>query len=517
MTRWRGAGSARPSCCSWRATCTGRWTSAGAWTLGQLATADLERALPLLLDMTDLVTAQPRRGHRHPAGREAGSDPRRRALVLALASDFVYGIRGGRRDAADRGDPLRRGGRSRRGRLPAPGPDQPDGGQGHRGRRAGHRAARPGRATGGRAATARLHDTADLHRGLWSRYTDDLDTARTALRPEHRPGPGRRATISRWPRSWPTWRRPRNWPATTRRRGARWTRPTPRPPGTTGRRCPGPRPRCELLIAAGRPGRRARPWPISACPTTADQPAAARFIGAWSAAGSAPGAATPRRGAALRAGRVVRRRVRVRRPRGTAGAGSPCWPRSMSPSGGSMMRGGSRPGSGRPANGWAGPALAGDAGRIDALAAAQAGDLDAGRRLARRGGHGARVVTAAPGAGPQPAGPGPDRAAPQGPQAVPRRAQPGAGPGPEMGHQPLLAQIERELPRVAAARSGDQLTVDRAAGRRPDRGRRDQPRGRRGAVRQRAHRRDPRRVHLPQARRAHPGRAGPPALRAPAR
>ena len=28
-----------------------------------------------------------------------------------------------------------------------------------------------------------------------------------------------------------------------------------------------------------------------------------------------------------------------------------------------------------------------------------------------------------------------------------------------MGHQPLLARIERELPRVAATRAGNQLTV----------------------------------------------------------
>src|SRR5215471_9623733 len=66
-----------------------------------LDTADLERALPLLVDMVDL-----RRG---PAAATAivtsaidaaGDDPRRRALVLALASDPEYGIRGKRRVAA---------------------------------------------------------------------------------------------------------------------------------------------------------------------------------------------------------------------------------------------------------------------------------------------------------------------------------------------------------------------------------------------------------------------------------
>ena len=67
----------------------------------RLTTEDLERALPLLVDLTDLVhgdaaaTAIVTR-----AVDTAGTDPRRRALVLALASDWVYGIRGGRRAAA---------------------------------------------------------------------------------------------------------------------------------------------------------------------------------------------------------------------------------------------------------------------------------------------------------------------------------------------------------------------------------------------------------------------------------
>ena len=67
----------------------------------RLATGDLERALPLLVDLTDLVhgdaaaTAIVTR-----AVDAAGTDPRRRALVLALASDFIYGIRGRRRAAA---------------------------------------------------------------------------------------------------------------------------------------------------------------------------------------------------------------------------------------------------------------------------------------------------------------------------------------------------------------------------------------------------------------------------------
>ena len=66
-----------------------------------LATADLERVLPLKANLIDVV--------RGPAAATAmvasmvhcaGTDPRRRALVLALASDVGYGIRGGRRAAA---------------------------------------------------------------------------------------------------------------------------------------------------------------------------------------------------------------------------------------------------------------------------------------------------------------------------------------------------------------------------------------------------------------------------------
>ena len=32
-----------------------------------------------------------------------------------------------------------------------------------------------------RVPIARLHDTADLHRGLWSQFAEDLATSRTAL------------------------------------------------------------------------------------------------------------------------------------------------------------------------------------------------------------------------------------------------------------------------------------------------------------------------------------------------
>ena len=150
--------------------------------LGDLTTADLERALPLLLDMTELVHgAAAATAIVIRAVDGAGPDPRRRALVLALASDVVYGIRDARREmaaeavrnaeaagpAADAslhralinllmanvsaGDGLDRALLDRAERIEA------------------------------RVPIARLHDTADLQRGLWSRYTEDLATARAAL------------------------------------------------------------------------------------------------------------------------------------------------------------------------------------------------------------------------------------------------------------------------------------------------------------------------------------------------
>src|SRR5262249_9554972 len=73
----------------------------GVLDIDRLATPDLERALPMLLDMADLArgsaaaTAIVAR-----AVDRAGDDPRRRAVALALAADYAYGIRGRRRAAA---------------------------------------------------------------------------------------------------------------------------------------------------------------------------------------------------------------------------------------------------------------------------------------------------------------------------------------------------------------------------------------------------------------------------------
>jgi DNA-binding CsgD family transcriptional regulator len=153
--------------------------------LDRLATADLEQALPLLLDLTDFIqgtaAATAIVTHAVGAARAGEAGPRRRALVLALASDVVYGIPRGRRDAA----------------IEAISCAEATGAPADA---ALHRAlvnlfiakvtAAEGLDTGllDRAARleaglppTRLHDSADMHRG-WCRYTEDLDTARSALR-----------------------------------------------------------------------------------------------------------------------------------------------------------------------------------------------------------------------------------------------------------------------------------------------------------------------------------------------
>src|SRR5262249_27935604 len=68
---------------------------------GSLQTRDLERALPLLVETADLVRgAEAATRIVTRAVDAAGPEPRRRALVLALASDHEYGIPHGRRAAA---------------------------------------------------------------------------------------------------------------------------------------------------------------------------------------------------------------------------------------------------------------------------------------------------------------------------------------------------------------------------------------------------------------------------------
>jgi DNA-binding CsgD family transcriptional regulator len=154
-----------------------------ALDLEALDNDDLERALPLLLDETDL-TQGPEAANAVITRvlTSAGEDNRRRAIVLAPASDILYGIRGGRADVALEaircaeaagesangplhrallnlavakvadGDGLDRSLLERAGRLEPLLSPMP------------------------------LHDTADLYLGLWSRYVDDLATSRAALR-----------------------------------------------------------------------------------------------------------------------------------------------------------------------------------------------------------------------------------------------------------------------------------------------------------------------------------------------
>jgi DNA-binding CsgD family transcriptional regulator len=105
------------------------------------------------------------------------------------------------------------------------------------------------------------------------------------------------------------------------------------------------------------------------------------------------------------------------------------------------------------------PALVGDAHRIEALLAAEAGDLDAA-------GDSARAAVAAHEASPL----RPElarsllvlgglerrrKARRQSRDALVRARELATG----MGHRPLLDQIEQELPRVAAERSGTELTA----------------------------------------------------------
>src|SRR5262249_844216 len=69
--------------------------------LPRLGTADLERSLPLLLDMTEVVYGAPAAtAIISQAVETAGTEPRRPALVLTLAADAVYATGRRRREGA---------------------------------------------------------------------------------------------------------------------------------------------------------------------------------------------------------------------------------------------------------------------------------------------------------------------------------------------------------------------------------------------------------------------------------
>jgi DNA-binding CsgD family transcriptional regulator len=154
-----------------------------ALDIDRLTTEDLERALPMLADVVSLVrgvaaaTAVVTR-----AVDAAGPDPRRRALVLALASDIGYGIQGRRRAAAAEAISC----------AEAAGPvASPVLHSALVNLMAAKVSAAEGLDTGllERAETLeaglpalRLHNRADVHRGVWARCTDDVDTSRAAMR-----------------------------------------------------------------------------------------------------------------------------------------------------------------------------------------------------------------------------------------------------------------------------------------------------------------------------------------------
>jgi DNA-binding CsgD family transcriptional regulator len=430
-----------------------------ALDIGSLATEDLERALPLLVDNTDLI-----QGHTAAtaivanAADVGGSDPRRRALVLALASDFAYGIRDRRRAAATEAITC----------AEAAGPaafpalhralvnlvvvkvftaEGLDAGLLDRAERL--EASLP---------ALRLHDTADLHRGLWSWYTDDLDTARAALRrsiarareagedwalslfwcylaaAEELAGdyPAAAAALAEADRAAAGY----NWPMTA------WH----------------VEPRCELQIVAGNLDEAVH-LADERLPDHESRPESMRCLGAC-----VRGKVSVWRADAVAAVRHFELAARYADQRGWADPGLRCridhllaemyvalgQPDEARRIADRLREIGLRLGR---------PALVGDAARVDALAAAAAGDLDAAADHAR-------AAVAAHGLSPL----RPElarsllvlgqverrrKARRQSRDAL-RRAYELAA---EMGHRPLLAQIERELPRVAAERSGSELTA----------------------------------------------------------
>ena len=427
--------------------------------ISRLATADLERALPLMLDAAETV-------HGAAAATTlvvgaiaaAGDDPRRRALALALASDVVYGIPGGKRAAAV--EAIRCA--EEAGEVAAP---------------ALHRAlinlvvAKVTAAEGldqellGRAARLeaglpglRLYDTADLHLGLWSRYVEDFDTARTVLQrciarardaeddftlftflsylaaTEEVAGDYRAAAaavqasdaLAAW-HDWP----PNPWHL---------------------------EPRCELLIAAGDLDGALR-IADEQLPDSEGTPVASRYMGArvrgrvnaWR--GDPAAAARHYELAAHYADRAdwadpgVRDRLDAALAEAYVALGRTgdamrisAWLREV----------GDRLGR---------PALTGNADRIDAFVHAQAGDLDAAAESARAAiaAHEQALLPVELASSLLALGRIERRrkARRQSRDALDRARKLAA----EIGHKPLLAEIERELPRVAAARSGTEMTA----------------------------------------------------------
>jgi DNA-binding CsgD family transcriptional regulator len=428
----------------------------------RLATADLERALPLLLDITDLVRGDAaataiiaRVVGAGGTARLAEADPRRSALVLALASDVIYGIHGVKRDAALQAISC----------AEAAGPAASA---------ALHRAllnlfmAKAAAAEGldyellDRAATLeaglaelRLYDTADVYR-TWARYVEDLESARTALRrcisrardidddydlttflsylamTEVLAGDyGAASAAVEAAAMTAAWH---DWPLSA------WHL----------------EPRCELLIATGDLDGALRL--ADELPEDDSVPLAARFKAACVRGKASAWQGDPQatvRQLERAAGYAehfewadpgVRDRLDIPLAEAYVAVGRPDDARRISARlaelGGRLGR----------------PTLTGDAHRIDALLAAEAGDLDAAADSARA------AVTAHESSPLRPELARSllvlgrierrRRARRQSRAALLRARELAA----ELGHRPLLTEIERELPRVAAERSGSELT-----------------------------------------------------------
>jgi DNA-binding CsgD family transcriptional regulator len=424
-----------------------------------LATEDLERALPMLTDVTETV-------HGDAAATSivmravdaAGTDPRRRALVLSLASDPVYGIGGRRRAAATEAISC----------AEVAGPSAAV---------TLHRAllnllmAKVFAAEGLDTAlldraehleadlsVGPLFNTADLHRGLWSRYTDDVDTARAALL---RSIARARDTDDDWTLATclchlaATEELVGDYTAAATALGeadqaAVWHDWRASPFRLESR--------CESLIAAGNLDEAVR-LADECLPDDEGRPVDVRFMGAC-----IRGKVSMWRGETVAAVRHFERAARYADQRDWV---EPVVRSRMDHLLAEAYVTLGRLDQAKRISAWLGeiglrlgrPALTGHAHRIDALLAAEAGDLEAAAESARAAvaAHERSQLR-------------PElarsllvlgrierrrKARRQSREALARALDLAA----EMGHRPLLAEIEQELPRVAAGRSGTELTV----------------------------------------------------------
>ena len=427
--------------------------------LGALPTEDLERALPLLADMTDLAgdtakaTAIVTR-----AVDAAGPDRRRRALVLSLASDIAYGVRGGRRAAAAEA--------IRNAETAGPTADATL-----------HRAlinlveakviAAEGldsaildraEALEGHVSIQRLYDTADLHRGLWSRYVEHLDTARAAIRrciTRARDAGEDYALATFLAYLADTEELAGDYAAAAEAvraadEAAAWHDWPPSPWLLE--------PRCELLIAAGDLDGAVR-LVDEQLPDSEGSPPAFRFMAA-----GVRGRAGMWRGDAAAAVRHFERAASCADESGWADpavrgridpALADAYVAVGRPEEASLIAARLREIGERLRR----PALIGDTARIDCLVVARAGDLDSAAELAQSAvtAHGLSPLRLELARSLLTLGRIERRrkARKQSRDVLRRALELATG----IGHRPLVAEIERELPRVTAARAGDELTA----------------------------------------------------------